>query len=74
MEFDYQGLSNHAFTASPLITGDTFTARNANIQMVKFGVNYRLRWDSPIKVPILPRDARSPVCLETIRVCRKEAA
>jgi outer membrane immunogenic protein len=43
VEYDYIGLGNRTFTVaatSPVLSGDTFTVNNANIQMVTVGLNY----------------------------------
>ena len=52
IEYDYLGLSSRSFTVpagSPILAGDTFTTgNNNNIQMVKFGINYRFNWGGPV--------------------------
>jgi outer membrane immunogenic protein len=49
IEYDFLGLNGRTFTvqAGPL-AGDTFTTHNRDIQMVKFGINYRLGGYSPV--------------------------
>jgi outer membrane immunogenic protein len=43
IEYDFLGLNSRTFTvASGLLAGDTFTTHNRDLQMVKFGINYRL--------------------------------
>ena len=38
----FLGLSSQTFTSSGVIlAGDTFTTGNRNLQMAKFGINYR---------------------------------
>jgi hypothetical protein len=45
VEYDYLGLlSSQTFTVpagSPFLAGDIFTTAKGNIQMVKFGINYK---------------------------------
>jgi outer membrane immunogenic protein len=43
VEYDYLGLTSRSITipAGVFIAGDTFTTGNSNIQMAKFGINYR---------------------------------
>jgi outer membrane immunogenic protein len=42
IEYDFLGLSSRTFTSTgAVLAGDTFTTGNPNIQMVKFGINYR---------------------------------
>ena len=48
IEYDYLGLGSQTFTSpGPFLAGDTFNTGNGNIQMVKFGINYRFGWDAP---------------------------
>ena len=44
VEYDYLGLTSRSITipAGVFIAGDTFTTGNSNVQMAKFGINYRL--------------------------------
>jgi outer membrane immunogenic protein len=47
VEYDFLGLNDRTLTVPlgvPVIAGDVFTLHNANVQMVTFGVNYRLNW------------------------------
>jgi outer membrane immunogenic protein len=45
IEYDFLGLSNQTFTSPGIILpGDTFSSGNRNIQMAKFGVNYKFGW------------------------------
>jgi outer membrane immunogenic protein len=49
IEYDFLGLSSRTFTSTGIVlAGDTFATGNPNIQMVKFGINYRFGWDSPV--------------------------
>jgi outer membrane immunogenic protein len=51
LEYDYLGLGNRTFVipaAAPFLAGDTFTANNRNVQMVKVGVNYLFNWGAPV--------------------------
>ena len=51
LEYDYLGLGNRTAVipaASPFLAGDTFTANNRNVQMVKVGVNYLFNWGAPV--------------------------
>lgn len=42
IEYDFLSLSSRTFTSPGVIlAGDTFTTGNPNIQMVKFGINYK---------------------------------
>jgi outer membrane immunogenic protein len=47
IEYDYIGLGSRTFTLPgviiPALAGDTITS-NHNVQMVKFGINYRFGW------------------------------
>jgi outer membrane immunogenic protein len=50
LEYDFLGLSSRTFTipvTSPFLVGDTFTAGNLSVHMVKFGINYKLGWGGP---------------------------
>jgi outer membrane immunogenic protein len=47
VEYNYLGLDDRTFivpAGSPFLPGDTFTASNRNVQMVKVGINYRFNW------------------------------
>jgi outer membrane immunogenic protein len=45
IEYDFLGLSSQTFTSPGIILpGDTFSSGNRNIQMAKFGVNYKFGW------------------------------
>ncbi len=48
IEYDYLGLNSRSFTTAGIIAGipagDTFSTGNVNVQMVKFGINYRFGW------------------------------
>jgi outer membrane immunogenic protein len=47
IEYDFLGLNDRTLTvplAVPVIGGDVFTLHNRDVQMVTFGVNYRLNW------------------------------
>lgn len=48
IEYDYLGLNSRSFTTTGglvgIPAGDTFTTGNRNVQMVKFGINYRFGW------------------------------
>jgi outer membrane immunogenic protein len=51
VEYDYLGLGNRTFlipATAPFLAGDTFTANNRNVQMLKFGVNYLFNWGTPV--------------------------
>jgi outer membrane immunogenic protein len=49
IEYDFLGLTSRTFTSPGIIlAGDTFTAGNRNLQMVKFGINYRFGWDGSV--------------------------
>jgi len=51
VEYDYLGLGNRTFSipaTAPFLAGDTFTANNRNVQMLKFGVNYLFNWGTPV--------------------------
>jgi outer membrane immunogenic protein len=51
IEYDYLGLGSQTFivpVGSPLLAGDHFTTGNQNIQMVKFGINYKFDWGNPV--------------------------
>jgi len=50
IEYDYLGLNSRSFTTAGFIipAGDTFTISNFNVQMVKFGINYKFGWDAPV--------------------------
>jgi outer membrane immunogenic protein len=64
IEYDYLGLSSQTFTTPGVIlAGDTFTTGNRNLQMVKFGINYRFGWDGPVTARIdLSHPAHMPKC------------
>jgi outer membrane immunogenic protein len=50
VEYDYLGLNGRTFTVpatSAFLPGDTFTTGNRNVQMVKFGINYKFGWGGP---------------------------
>jgi len=47
IEYDFLGLNDRTLTVPlgvPVIGGDVFTLHDRDIQMVTFGVNYRLNW------------------------------
>jgi len=48
IEYDYLGLNSRSFTTpfalGRIPAGDTFSTNNLNVQMVKFGINYRFGW------------------------------
>ena len=51
VEYDYLALGNRTFSipaTAPFLAGDTFTANNRNVQMLKFGVNYLFNWGTPV--------------------------
>ena len=51
LEYDYLFLGHRTLVipaTAPLLAGDTFTSNNANIQMVKVGVNYLFNWGAPV--------------------------
>jgi len=52
IEYDYLGLNSRSFTTTGAIAGipagDTFSTGNLNVQMVKFGINYKFGWDAPV--------------------------
>lgn len=51
VEYDYLGLGNRTFSlpaTAPFLAGDTFTANNRNVQMLKFGINYLFNWGTPV--------------------------
>ena len=54
IEYDYLGLNSRSFTTpfalGPIPAGDTFSTNNLNVQMVKFGINYRFGWDTAAPV------------------------
>jgi outer membrane immunogenic protein len=51
IEYDYIGLGGRTFTLPgliiPALAGDTITS-NHNVEMVKFGINYRFSWGGPM--------------------------
>jgi len=51
VEYDYIGLGGRTFTVPgviiPAIAGDTITGSH-NVQLVKFGINYRFGWAGPV--------------------------
>jgi outer membrane immunogenic protein len=56
LEYDFLGLTDRTFIVptGPL-AGDTFTTHDRNLQMVKFGFNYRFEWTGPAPAPIMTR-------------------
>jgi len=55
IEYDYLGLNSRSFTTATglgiIPAGDTFSTGNLNVEMVKFGINYRFgAWDTPAPV------------------------
>jgi outer membrane immunogenic protein len=55
IEYDFLQLNSQTFSAVPLIPGDGFNTGRPNIQMVKFGINYRFGWTNPIPSPVTAR-------------------
>jgi outer membrane immunogenic protein len=48
VEYNYLGLDDRTFTVpAGFLAGDTFTLSNRNVQMVKWGINYRFNWGGP---------------------------
>jgi len=56
IEYDFLALTDRTFIVStgPL-AGDTFTTHDRDLQMVKFGINYRFAWIAPPPAPIMTR-------------------
>jgi outer membrane immunogenic protein len=50
IEYDFLGLNSRTFTvpAGLILAGDTFSTGNRNVQMLKFGINYRFGWDGRV--------------------------
>jgi outer membrane immunogenic protein len=45
IEYDFLGLTDRTFIVpTGVLAGDTFTTHDRNLQMVKFGINYRFGW------------------------------
>jgi outer membrane immunogenic protein len=45
IEYDFLGLTDRTFIVpSGVLAGDIFTTHDRNLQMVKFGINYRFNW------------------------------
>jgi outer membrane immunogenic protein len=55
IEYDFLGLTDRTFIVpSGVLAGDTFTTHDRDLQMVKFGINYRFGWTGPAPVMMAP--------------------
>ena len=56
LEYDFLGLTDRTFIVpTGVLAGDTFTTHDRDLQMVKFGINYRFGWTGPGPGPVMVR-------------------